>query len=125
MEPVATTPVDIFTFYLVLGVALVIIPATLTWWAIAQRVNYMRQKAGIQQSVGFWHALRFGPVAPLLTLLAFVGGIVRFDLSSFPIDAIALTVCGLLAFMMSIVLWAYASNPNESADSGWQREGRR
>ena len=83
---------------------------------IAQRVKYVRQKMGRQRDVGRWHLLRFGPAAPLLTLMAFSGGVARFYESSFPIDAMALTVFGLVAFLMSMVLWSYASDPAESAD---------
>ena len=116
MEPSPTTLSESIMFYLTSGVAVLIIPGTLTWWTIAQRVKYVRRKTGRQRDVGRWHLRRFGPAAPLLTLIAFIGGVVRFNESSFPIDAMALTVFGLVAFLMCMVLWSYASDPAESAE---------
>ena len=116
MEPSSTTLSENIMFILTSGVAALIIPGILAWWGIAQRVKYVRRKTGRQRDVGRWHLLRFGPAAPLLTLIAFIGGVARFQKSSFPIDAIALTFFGLVAFLMSMVLWSYASDPAESAD---------
>jgi len=116
MEPSSTTLSENIMFYLTSGVAAVIIPGTLAWWVVAQRVKYVRRKMCIQRDVGRWHLLRFGPAAPLLTLIAFIGGVARFYESSFPIDAMALTFFGLVAFLMSMVRWSYASDPAESAD---------
>ncbi|MGY4856351.1 hypothetical protein [Cryobacterium sp. AP23] len=111
-------------FFLISGVALLIVPGMLAWWVIAQTVNSDRKDAGSQRFVGRWHFLRFGPTAPLLSLIACIGGagpvvIFRYALSSdIYIACVGLGFLGLTAFLMSMLLWAYASDPAETARSG-------
>jgi hypothetical protein len=115
--------VDIM-FTLISGVALLIVPVMLTWWVIAQTVNSDRKNAGSQRFVGRWHFLRFGPAAPLLSLIACICGAapaVAFRSSaistSILFPCIALGFLGLTAFAMSMLLWTYSSDPAETATS--------
>jgi hypothetical protein len=123
MEPSPVSFGDALLSLTALAVAVLIVPGLLTWWAIAQRVNHVRRKAGRQRVVGRWHCLRFGPLAPLLALSAFLIGMAPFllqpsELKSFGLVLSfgALTVLGLVAFLMSMVLWSYASNPADTAE---------
>lgn len=109
-------------FFLVSGVALLIVPAMLTWWVIAQIVNSGRKNDGRQRFVGRWHFLRFGPTAPLLSLIACICGAAPFVingrdalLTSLSLPCVALGFLGLVAFAMSMLLWSYASDPAETA----------
>ncbi|TFC39050.1 hypothetical protein [Cryobacterium sp. TMT2-14] len=123
MEPIASTLGETITCYGIIGVALLLIPAMFTWWALAQRVNSLRREAGRQREVGRWHFLRFGPTAPLLSLTAFLSGlvpvIVGWRAVHYPIilSLAVLTVFGLVAFLMSMLLWSYASDPAEAVQS--------
>lgn len=114
-------------FFLISAVALLIVPCMLTWWVIAQIVNSDRKEAGRQRFVGRWHFLRFGPTAPLLSLIACIVGagpvvIFRFALPvDFFIPCVALGFLGLTAFLMSMLLWMYASDPAETAKSSEPR----
>lgn len=120
-EIIRLLSVDIM-FTLVSAVALLIVPGMLTWWVIAQLVNAHRKNAGRQRFAGRWHFLRFGPAAPLLSLSALICGAVPVVAarssgvsSSILFPCIALIFTGLLAFLMSMLLWSYASDPAESA----------
>jgi hypothetical protein len=114
-------------FCLISAVALLIVPGMLTWWVIAQIVNADRKDAGKQRFVGRWHFLRFGPTAPLLSLIACIGGaapvvIFQFALpDGFFIPCIALGLLGLTAFLMTMLLWMYASDPAETTVSSEPR----
>jgi hypothetical protein len=108
--------------FLISAVALLIVPGVLTWWVIAQIVNSDRKDSGRQRFVGRWHFLRFGPAAPLLTLVTSACGAtpaVAFPSyaisTSINIPCIALGFLGLIAFAMSVLLWTYASDPAETA----------
>jgi hypothetical protein len=107
MEPSTVTLGDALLSHFASALAVLIIPGLLTWWAIAQRVNYVRRKAGSQRVVGRWHFLRFGPLAPLLALSALLIGMAPFllqpsELKSFGLvlSFMALTVLGLVAFLI-------------------------
>jgi hypothetical protein len=120
-EIIRLLSVDI-VFTLISGVALLIVPVMLTWWVIAQIVNAHRKNAGLQRFAGRWHFLRFGPAAPLLSLSAFICGAVPVVVdrssnvsSSILFPCIALSFTGLMAFLMSMLLWSYASDPAQSA----------
>jgi hypothetical protein len=108
-------------FVLLSAGALLIVPGMLTWWVIAQIVNADRKDTGKQRFAGRWHVLRFGPTAPLLSLIACIGGaspvvIFQYALSTdILIPCVALALLGLTAFVMSLLLWMYASNPAETA----------
>lgn len=114
-------------FFLISAVALLIVPGMLTWWVIAQIVNSDRKEADRQRFVGRWHFLRFGPTAPLLSLIACIGGagpvvVFRYALSTdIYIPCVALGFLGLTAFLLSMLLWTYASDPAETAKSGQTR----
>jgi hypothetical protein len=108
-------------FVLISAVALLIVPGVLTWWVVAQVVNADRKDTGKQRFVGRWHVLRFGPMAPLLSLIAGIGGgapVIIFQYA-LPVDillpCVALGILGLTAFVISLLLWMYASDPAETA----------
>jgi hypothetical protein len=116
-------------FTLISAVALLIVPGMLTWWVIAQIVNADGRDFGRQRYVGRWHFLRFGPAAPLLSLIALFCGAAPVVINQFSAVSIsvlfagvALGVFSLLAFLMSMILWTYASDPAETARG---REPRR
>lgn len=114
-------------FVLLSAVAFLIVPGMLTWWVIAQVVIADRKDTGKQRFVGRWHVLRFGPTAPLLSLIACLGGaapVVIFQYAlpdDFFIPCVALALLGLIAFVMSMILWMYASDPAETAESSESR----
>lgn len=109
-------------FVLLSAVALLIVPSMLTWWVIAQVVNADRKDSGKQRFVRRWHFLRFGPTAPLLSLIACIGGaapVVIFQYAlpdGFLIPCVTLALLGLIAFVMSMILWMYASDPAETTE---------
>ena len=126
-EPIRLLSENIM-FFLIGGVALLIVPGMLAWWVIAQIVNSDRKDAGRQRVVGRWHVLRFGPTAPLLSLIASIGGAapVLLDRSramsaGISIPCVALGFLGLTAFLLSTLLWTYASDPAETADESAPR----
>jgi hypothetical protein len=114
-------------FVLLSAVALLIVPGMLTWWVIAQVVNEDRKDTGRQRLVGRWHVLRFGPTAPLLSLLACTGGAAPVVIFQYAlpdgifIPCVALALLGLIAFVMSLLLWMYASDPAETTKSSESR----
>jgi hypothetical protein len=114
-------------FFLISAVAILVVPGMLIWWVVAQIANADRKEAGRQRVVGRWHFLRFGPTAPLLSLIACIGGagpvvIFRYALSTDVfIPCVALGFLALTAFLMSMLLWMYASDPAETAKSSRPR----
>jgi hypothetical protein len=109
-------------FYLIAFVALAIVPVMVIWWVVAQLENSRRRKAGIPTGGSRWHFLRYGPTAPLISAVVFLCGL---QVSVFrpeegglsPTVAVSLafmTVPGLIAFMVSMVLWSYSNAPARS-----------
>ena len=116
MEQLDVSSVDEALSYLILLVALALVPALLTWWLVAQRLNSrIRSKANGER----WHLSRFGPLAPLVSAAALLCGFLAFfvpqihDELSPDVRFAFLVLAGfaLVGFLMSIVLWSYSNAP--------------
>ena len=119
MEPRYVSPADTALSLLIILVSLALVPASLTWWLIAQHVNSRMMRAGRQLHGGRWHFLRFGPTAPLLSAAAFLCGTLAYSVPQIhdaldpevSFAALILAACSLFSFMMSMVLWSYSNAP--------------
>ena len=116
-------PVDTALSWLIIILSVALIPAMLTWWLVAQHVNSRMRRAGTRLDRSRWHFLRFGPAAPLISAAAFLCGFLAFHVPQLH-DALSpdvrfafwgLAGFGLVASMMSIVLWAYSNAPSRGA----------
>lgn len=117
MDQLQTNPIETVFFYLIVLVALALVPSMLTWWLLAQHANNRRRRAGVPAGVGRWNLRRFGPAAPLTSAGAFLIGFlicaipdVRDTLHpTLVIGFFLLASFGLVALMMSMVLWSYSN----------------
>lgn len=119
MDHLPINSVDAALSYLLLLVSLIIVPTMLTWWIVAQQINGRMRSTGSQLDRGRWHFLQFGPAAPLISAAASLCGFVMFYVPHLH-DALSPDVrfaflilggIGLVAFMMSMVLWSYSNAP--------------
>lgn len=112
-------------FHLIAFVTLAIVPVMIVWWVVAQLENSRRRKARIPTGGSRWHFLRYGPTAPLISAVVFLCGVQVFvfrpeegGLSpTVTVSLMLMTVPGLIALMVSIVLWSYSNAPARSIDS--------
>jgi hypothetical protein len=103
--------------YLVVFVALAIVPAMIAWWLVVLRDLNRRSEAGIRTAASCWHVLRYGPTAPLISAAVFLCGLPSWIF--FPTSAVihptiglclmVMTGAGFIALVFSVVLWAFTS----------------
>jgi amino acid transporter len=111
------------------GIALIfsswsLVPVVCAWW-FATRFNvHPRDYRGGPHRVS---ALQFAPAAHLLSGFAFVLGLVctlvnvyggSSSLNSVDLGFGSLTVCGLIAIVVSVILWTYIPDPYEDLSAG-------
>jgi len=122
VDPVES-PVGSVVFWLVIAISSTLIPAIFTWWLLAQHMNNRLANTETPPRGVRWHFLRFGPTALLVSAAGFSCGLWIYSMpermSSFSpyliLPAMALMGSGVLAFMMSMVLWAYSNSPPKRA----------
>jgi hypothetical protein len=108
---------------LIAFVSLAIVPVMIVWWDVAQRENRRRKMDGIPTGGSRWHFLRYGPTAPLISAVVFLCGLQVLVLRpeglspTVAVSLLFMTVPGLIAFMVSMVLWSYSNAPARSEDS--------
>jgi amino acid transporter len=101
-----------------------LVPVICAWW-FATRLNvHPRDYRGGPHRVS---RLQFAPAAQLLSGSAFVLGIVctlvniyggSFSLNSVDLGFGSLTVCGVIAIVVSVILWTYIPDPYEDRSAG-------
>ena len=102
-------------FYLVVLIALTIVPAMIGWWFVVLRHLHRRSEADIRTSASRWHPLRYGPTAPVISAAVFLCGLPSWNLSRTPdtipsslgLPLMVMTVSGFTALVISAVLWAF------------------
>jgi hypothetical protein len=117
--------IDNISSLLIAFVALTIVPVMIVWWVVAHFENARREKAGIPTGRSRWHFLRYGPTAPLISAVVFLCGLQVLvfrpeEGGPSPTVAVSLlfmTVPGMIALMVSMVLWSYSNAPARSEKS--------
>ena len=121
---------DDVLFYLIVFITLTIVPVMIGWWFVVLRHLHRRSEAGIRTTASPWHVLRYGPTAPLISAAVFLCGLPSWNLSRTPdtipssvgLPLMVMTVSGLVALVISAVLWAFTRALERSVADPQTRE---
>jgi UDP-N-acetylmuramyl pentapeptide phosphotransferase/UDP-N-acetylglucosamine-1-phosphate transferase len=117
-------PFDNYYVSAIAFVSLTIVPVMIAWWVVAQLVDRRRRKSGIRTGGGRWQFLRYGPTAPLIPAAVFLFGISIWILHpdkevispSVRFCLLIMAGAGLIAFVISWMLWQLSNPPRSKSD---------